>query len=80
VHRLRLYFQLVRLDKPVGIGLVLWPTLWGLWMASDGKPGWMLATIFILGTVLMRSAGCAINDYADRDFDKHVQRTVDRPA
>ena len=79
MHRLQLYFRLVRLDKPVGIGLVLWPTLWGLWMASDGQPGWMLATIFILGTVLMRSAGCAINDYADRDFDKHVQRTVDRP-
>lgn len=79
MHRLRLYFQLVRLDKPIGILLLLWPTLWALWMASDGKPDWTLVAIFTLGTVLMRSAGCAVNDYADRDFDKHVQRTVDRP-
>jgi 4-hydroxybenzoate polyprenyltransferase len=79
VHRLQLYFRLVRLDKPIGILLLLWPTLWALWMASDGKPDWTLVTIFTLGTVLMRSAGCAVNDYADRDFDKHVQRTVDRP-
>ncbi len=79
MNRLRLYFQLVRLDKPIGILLLLWPTLWGLWFASDGKPDWTLVAIFTLGTVLMRSAGCAINDYADRDIDKHVQRTVDRP-
>ncbi len=79
MNRLQLYFRLIRLDKPIGILLLLWPTLWALWMASDGKPDWTLVAIFTLGTVLMRSAGCAINDYADRDFDKHVQRTVDRP-
>lgn len=79
MNRLQLYFQLIRLDKPIGILLLLWPTLWALWFASDGKPDWKLVVIFTLGTVLMRSAGCAINDYADRDIDKHVQRTVDRP-
>ncbi len=79
MNRLQLYFRLVRLDKPIGILLLLWPTLWALWLASDGKPDWTLVAIFTLGTVLMRSAGCAINDYADRDFDKHVQRTLDRP-
>ncbi len=79
MNRLQLYFRLVRLDKPIGILLLLWPTLWALWMASDGKPDWKLVVIFIVGTVLMRSAGCAVNDYADRDFDRHVQRTVDRP-
>jgi len=79
MNRLQLYFRLVRLDKPIGILLLLWPTLWALWLASDGKPDWTLVAIFTLGTVLMRSAGCAINDYADRDFDRHVQRTVDRP-
>lgn len=79
MNRLQLYFRLIRLDKPIGILLLLWPTLWALWMASDGKPDWTLVAIFTIGTVLMRSAGCAINDYADRDFDKHVQRTVDRP-
>ncbi len=79
MNRLQLYFRLIRLDKPIGILLLLWPTLWALWFASDGKPDWTLIAIFTLGTVLMRSAGCAINDYADRDFDKHVQRTVDRP-
>lgn len=79
MNRLQLYFQLIRLDKPIGILLLLWPTLWALWLASDGKPDWTLLVIFTLGTALMRSAGCAINDYADRDFDKHVKRTVDRP-
>lgn len=79
MNRLQLYFRLIRLDKPIGILLLLWPTLWALWMASNGKPDWTLVGIFTLGTILMRSAGCAINDYADRDFDKHVQRTVDRP-
>ncbi|RQO32759.1 4-hydroxybenzoate octaprenyltransferase [Herminiimonas sp. KBW02] len=80
MNRLQLYFRLIRLDKPIGILLLLWPTLWALWMASNGKPDWTLVAIFTLGTVLMRSAGCAINDYADRDFDKHVQRTVERPV
>lgn len=77
--RLTLYFKLLRLDKPIGILLLLWPTLAALWIASDGRPDWNILLIFTLGTVLMRSAGCAINDYADRDFDKHVKRTAERP-
>ncbi len=79
MHRLALYARLIRLDKPIGSLLLLWPTLAALWFASDGKPDWKLILIFTLGTVLMRSAGCAINDYADRDFDKHVKRTAERP-
>ena len=79
MNRLKLYVQLVRLDKPIGILLLLWPTLTALWLASAGKPDWTLVAIFTLGTILMRSAGCAINDFADRDFDKHVQRTAQRP-
>ncbi len=78
--RLSLYARLTRLDRPIGILLLLWPTLWGVWLAGSGHPAWHVAAIFILGTVLMRSAGCAINDYADRDFDKHVKRTRDRPV
>jgi 4-hydroxybenzoate polyprenyltransferase len=77
--KLDLYERLMRLDKPIGILLLLWPTLWALWIASYGQPGWMLVWIFVLGTVLMRSAGCVINDYADRNFDPHVERTKDRP-
>ena len=77
--RLPLYLRLVRMDKPIGSLLLLWPTLNALWIASDGHPSPMLLVIFILGTLLMRSAGCAINDYADRDFDKHVKRTENRP-
>jgi len=77
--RLPLYFRLVRLDKPIGALLLLWPTLNALWLASGGHPDWRLVAIFALGTLLMRSAGCAVNDYADRDFDKHVQRTKERP-
>ncbi|MBU3694811.1 MAG: 4-hydroxybenzoate octaprenyltransferase [Rhodocyclaceae bacterium] len=73
------YIRLVRLDKPVGIWLLLWPTLWGLWVAAGGLPPPGVALIFVLGTVLMRSAGCAINDWADRDFDGHVARTRSRP-
>lgn len=79
MNRLKLYAQLVRIDKPIGILLLLWPTLIALWLASNGNPGWQLVVIFTLGTILMRSAGCAINDFADRDFDKHVKRTVARP-
>ena len=79
MNRLALYFRLVRLDKPIGILLLLWPTLSALWLASGGMPDWSLLAIFTLGTVLMRSAGCAINDFADRDFDLHVKRTADRP-
>ncbi|WP_250537799.1 MULTISPECIES: 4-hydroxybenzoate octaprenyltransferase [unclassified Caballeronia] len=77
--RLPLYMRLVRLDKPIGSLLLLWPTLNALWIASDGRPSPMLLVIFTIGTILMRSAGCAINDYADRDFDRHVKRTAERP-
>ena len=77
--RLPLYLRLVRMDKPIGSLLLLWPTLNALWIASGGHPSPMLLLIFVVGTLLMRSAGCAINDYADRDFDKHVKRTENRP-
>lgn len=78
-ERLSLYEKLMRLDKPVGIMLLLWPTLWGQWLASNGQPNWMILWIFIMGVVLMRSAGCVINDYADRHIDPHVARTRQRP-
>lgn len=78
-ERLSLYFQLTRLNRPIGILLLLWPTLWGVWIAGGGHPAWHIVAIFLLGTVLMRSSGCAVNDYADRDFDKHVKRTQQRP-
>ena len=78
-ERLDLYEKLMRLDKPIGILLLLWPTLWGVWIASGGRPHWTIVAIFTLGTVLMRSAGCVINDYADRNFDPHVERTKTRP-
>jgi 4-hydroxybenzoate polyprenyltransferase len=77
--RLDAYERLIRLDKPIGALLLLWPTLWAVWLASDGRPGFDVVLIFLLGTFLMRSAGCAINDYADRDFDPHVERTRLRP-
>jgi 4-hydroxybenzoate polyprenyltransferase len=73
------YVRLMRLDRPIGIWLLLWPTLWALWIASRGQPKPNIFVIFVAGTVLMRSAGCAINDYADRSFDPHVERTKDRP-
>ena len=79
LSKLKLYARLVRLDKPIGSLLLLWPTLSALWLASNGHPEPMLVAIFTIGTVLMRSAGCAINDFADRDFDKHVKRTAERP-
>lgn len=79
LQRLKLYARLVRLDKPIGSLLLLWPTLSALWLASNGHPDWTLVAIFTVGTVLMRSAGCAINDFADRDFDRHVKRTAERP-
>ncbi|WP_153133243.1 4-hydroxybenzoate octaprenyltransferase [Dechloromonas hortensis] len=78
-EKLDLYEKLMRLDKPIGILLLLWPTLWALWLSALGKPNWVVLWVFVLGTVLMRSAGCVINDYADRDFDKHVERTKERP-
>jgi 4-hydroxybenzoate polyprenyltransferase len=73
------YAQLMRLDRPIGIWLLLWPTLWAVWIASRGRPTPQIFLIFVIGTVLMRSAGCAINDYADRSFDPHVARTQNRP-
>ena len=77
--RLDAYERLIRLDKPIGALLLLWPTLWAIWLASRGHPTLELLWIFVLGTLLMRSAGCAINDYADRDFDPQVARTRARP-
>jgi 4-hydroxybenzoate polyprenyltransferase len=79
-ERLSLYMQLTRLNRPIGILLLLWPTLWGLWIAGAGTPAWHIVLIFTLGTVLMRSAGCAINDFADRHIDLHVERTRARPV
>lgn len=79
LERFSLYEKLMRLDKPIGILLLLWPTLWGLWISSHGHPNWIIVWIFTLGTVLMRSAGCVMNDYADRNFDPHVERTKNRP-
>ena len=73
------YVRLLRLDKPIGILLLLWPTLWGLWFAAEGMPSWPILLIFVAGVVLMRSAGCAVNDFADRNFDAHVERTSARP-
>jgi 4-hydroxybenzoate polyprenyltransferase len=78
-QRLSLYEKLMRLDKPIGTLLLLWPTFWALWLATEGQPHLLLVWIFALGTLLMRSAGCVINDYADREFDPHVQRTRERP-
>jgi 4-hydroxybenzoate polyprenyltransferase len=78
-ERLKLYARLCRLDRPIGIYLLLWPTLWGLWIAGAGQPDPRLLLIFVAGTVLMRSAGCAINDFADRNIDPHIERTRDRP-
>lgn len=78
-EKLGLYEKLMRLDKPIGILLLLWPTLWALWLSSLGQPVGAVVWVFVLGTVLMRSAGCVINDYADRDFDRHVERTRERP-
>jgi len=77
--RLTAYEKLMRLDKPIGILLLLWPTLWGLWLAAGGVPPPDLLLIFVTGTVLMRSAGCVVNDFADRNYDPHVERTRDRP-
>jgi 4-hydroxybenzoate polyprenyltransferase len=78
--RLFLYLDLIRWDRPAGWLLLLWPTLSALWIAADGWPGWHLFGVFVLGTILMRSAGCCINDVADRGFDRHVQRTANRPV
>ena len=79
VERINAYEKLIRLDKPIGILLLLWPTLWALWLSAYGRPDGRVAWIFVIGTVLMRSAGCAVNDFADRRFDGQVARTRDRP-
>ena len=73
------YIELMRLDRPIGTYLLLWPTLWALWLAAEGVPDISTLIIFVLGVILMRAAGCVINDYADRDFDGHVERTRERP-
>jgi 4-hydroxybenzoate polyprenyltransferase len=78
--RLKLYLDLIRWNRPAGWLLLLWPTLAALWIAADGFPGWHLLAVFIFGTILMRSAGCCINDVADREFDRHVKRTAQRPV
>ena len=77
--RLDAYERLIRLDKPIGTLLLLWPTLTALWIATSGSPPWIVVGIFVVGTLLMRSAGCAMNDFADRNFDAHVERTMNRP-
>jgi 4-hydroxybenzoate polyprenyltransferase len=78
--KVRLYLDLIRWDRPAGWLLLLWPSLYALWIAADGFPGWHLIAVFTLGTVLMRSAGCCVNDVADREFDRHVKRTAQRPV
>ena len=79
-NKLRLYLDLIRWGRPAGWLLLLWPTLGALWVAAGGFPGWHLLAVFVLGTMLMRSAGCCINDVADREFDRHVKRTAQRPV
>src|SRR6478735_9279113 len=78
--KLALYLDLIRWNRPAGWLLLLWPTLAALWVAARGFPGWHLLAVFTLGTFLMRSAGCCVNDVADREFDKHVKRTAQRPV
>src|SRR3954465_11733112 len=78
--RVSLYLDLIRWNRPAGWLLLLWPTLSALWIAADGFPGWHLLAVFAFGTILMRSAGCCINDVADREFDRHVKRTAQRPV
>jgi 4-hydroxybenzoate polyprenyltransferase len=80
IDKLKLYLDLIRWDRPAGWLLLLWPSLAALWIAQGGFPGWHLIAVFTLGTILMRSAGCCINDVADRDFDRHVKRTAQRPV
>jgi len=80
MHKFRLYLDLIRWDRPAGWLLLLWPSLSALWIACEGWPGWHALSVFVLGTILMRSAGCCVNDVADREFDKHVKRTALRPV
>ncbi|SUB62359.1 4-hydroxybenzoate octaprenyltransferase [Plesiomonas shigelloides] len=78
-EKLSAYWRLMRMDRPIGTLLLLWPTLWALWLAAQGQPNWSVLLVFVLGVVVMRAAGCVINDYADRHFDGHVKRTANRP-
>ncbi|NML42847.1 4-hydroxybenzoate octaprenyltransferase [Ramlibacter sp. G-1-2-2] len=78
--KIALYLDLIRWNRPAGWLLLLWPSLYALWIAAGGLPGWHLVAVFVLGTILMRSAGCCVNDVADREFDKHVKRTAQRPV
>ncbi|MGL5762845.1 MAG: 4-hydroxybenzoate octaprenyltransferase, partial [Plesiomonas shigelloides] len=78
-EKLSAYWRLMRMDRPIGTLLLLWPTLWALWLAAQGQPNWPVLLVFVLGVVVMRAAGCVINDYADRHFDGHVKRTANRP-
>ena len=80
IPKIKLYLDLIRWNRPAGWLLLLWPTLSALWVAAGGFPGWHLVAVFMLGTILMRSAGCCVNDVADREFDKHVKRTASRPV
>ena len=80
IPKIKLYLDLIRWNRPAGWLLLLWPTLSALWVAAGGFPGWHLVAVFTLGTILMRSAGCCVNDVADREFDKHVKRTASRPV
>ncbi len=79
MDRIKQYWLLARFDRPIGILILLWPALWALWVASDGRPDILVLIVICLGVVLMRAAGCVINDYADREFDPHVERTKQRP-
>ena len=79
LERWHQYFLLMRIDRPIGTFLLLWPTLWAIWIAADGRPSALIVVIFSLGVFIMRSAGCVINDYADRDIDRHIERTKNRP-
>lgn len=79
LERWQQYFLLMRIDRPIGTFLLLWPTLWAIWIAADGRPSALIVVIFSLGVFIMRSAGCVINDYADRDIDRHIERTKNRP-
>ncbi|MDD1611330.1 MAG: UbiA family prenyltransferase, partial [Methylococcaceae bacterium] len=79
MDRAKQYWLLARFDRPIGILILLWPALWALWVASNGQPDELVLTVICLGVIIMRAAGCVINDYADRDFDPHVERTKQRP-
>src|SRR5215813_7881867 len=78
-RRIEEYWELARFNRPIGTWLLLWPALWALWIAGDGQPDQKVLVVFVLGVIVMRAAGCIVNDFADRDIDPHVRRTRDRP-